>query len=57
MYGCSDRYKNEDDQEMPVGALGHFLSLCQLAGHPITVINTEDKFVDAKVEAQLEQSH
>ena len=42
---------------MPVGALGHFLSLCQLAGHPITVINTEDKFVDAKVEAQLEQSH
>lgn len=52
-----DEDKNEDDQEMPVGALGHFLSLCQLAGHPITVINTEDKFVDAKVEAQLEQSH
>ena len=54
--GDKDEAEEEDEEETPVGAIGRFLSLRQLAGHRVTVVNTEDEFVEAKVEAQLERS-
>ena len=53
-----DKGEDEDGENgnMPVGAIGHFLALRQLAGHPITIVNTKDEFLEAKVEARPERS-
>lgn len=39
----------EDEEDWnPVGSIGRFLSLRHLAGRPVTVVNTEDEFVEAE---------
>lgn len=43
-----DEEEEEGDWNMPVGSIGRFLSLRQLAGHPVTVVNTEDELFEAQ---------
>jgi hypothetical protein len=47
--------EDEEDEEdwNPVGSIGRFLSLRHLAGRPVTVVNTEDEFVEAQRSCQL----
>ena len=47
-----DEDENGGDWNMPGGSIGRFLSLRQLAGRPITIVNTEAEFVQASVQTQ-----
>ena len=40
--------ESEDDHDVePVGSIERFLSLRQLSGRPVTVVDTEDEFYEA----------
>ena len=45
-----DEYEdgNEEDWNVSVRSIGRFLSLRQLAGCPVTVVNTEDEFIEGQ---------
>ena len=42
-----DRQNDDDDVPVPVGSIERFLSLRQLSGRPVTIVNTHDEFVEA----------
>jgi hypothetical protein len=47
--GDDEEDKDEDNEDWnPVGSIGRFLSLRHLAGRPVTVVNTEDEFVEVE---------
>jgi hypothetical protein len=39
--------ESDDDRHKPVGSIERFLSLRQLSGRPVTVVDTQDEFLEA----------